>query len=425
MSSQNFSAKQFSFLARQGDYWGYFKPAQGKDSKTIKKETLQEVEDSLDIEGYSFQPLNSFTANKKTVYALSKVLPDNSNRLHIIRDDFILRKVNQNLQRIYKVKQADRFQIISNVKTLLANPAPFHVCQLDIKSFYENVDRKKIVSDIESSAMVSYQTKQLLKKFFTGLTLREGLPRGINISATLSEYCLKKFDREVGNINSIYYYARFVDDIIIFSTEKITNALVKEIESYLPEGLELNRSKKRISSLTQEAETIITYLGYEFECAPTHNKQGKIIGRSVKTRIAKKKIDKIKGRLVSSFLAYNKTSKTPSDYKLLKDRLLFLTATYPLKTQRKKLSKFENAGFLHGGIPYSYPLIDDLSCLADLDMFLRGLLFSKSLTKRITSTLDADQRNELKKFSFLQGYNRRISRRFKLEHIGRITECWQ
>ena len=420
MSSQVFSAKSFGFLARQGDYWGYFKDSAGKDSKTIKKETLQEVEDNLNVENYTFQPFHTFIANKKPVYALPRILKDNSNRLAIISDDFILRKVNHNLQRIYKVKQADRFQIISNVKTLLTNPAPFYVGQLDIKSFYESVDRSKILSDIESSAIVSYQTKALLRKFFSTLDLQKGLPRGVNISATLAEYCLKKFDRKVAHMNSVYYYARFVDDMIIFSTDPITRQMIKEVASFLPEGLEQNISKKRLYDFSKNEVAAISYLGYEFKCAPLIKKKGSP-KREIKTRISKKKANKIKGRIVSSFLAY----KRDNDFNLLKDRLLFLTATYPLKTQRKKLSKFENAGFLHGGILYSYPLIDDLSCLSELDVFLCGLLFSKSMKKRITSTLTATQREELKKFSFLQGYSRRISRKFRLDHIGRITECWQ
>lgn len=416
MSSQAFTAKQFGYLARQGDYWTYFKEEDGKDSKKIKKELLQTVEDNIDIEGYSFQPPHSFPVSGKPVFALAKIPSDKSNRIRVISDDFILRKINQNLKRIYKVKQADRFQIVSNVKTLLSNPAPFYVCQLDIKSFYENINRQKILNDIDSSALVSYQTKSLLKKFFDGLPAGiTGLPRGINVSATLSEYYMKKFDRKLRGMKSVYYYARFVDDIIIFSTEEITKKTIGEISSFLPEGLELNPNKKHIYDLSLDRETIIAYLGYEFRCQPVVKKI-----RTVKTRIAKKKLNKIKNRLVLAFLSF----KTTQDFSLLKDRLLFLTATYPLKTQRKKLSQFEAAGLLHGGILYSYPLIDDLTCLSELDVFLNGLLRSKSL-QRITTTLDNTQRAEVKKFSFLQGYSRRISRKFPIDHIARITECWR
>lgn len=423
MSSQAFTAKQFSCLTRQGDYWSYFKNESGKGSKKVKEEFLQEVQSALDIENYSFQSLDSFKANGKTFFTLLKKPSDKANHIKIISDDFVLRKVNQNLKRIYKAKQADRFQIISTVKTLLANPAPFHVCQLDIKFFYESINRQKILSDINSSALVSYQTKNLLRKFFDGLPAAiKGLPRGIGLSATLSEYFMKKFDRQLGSMKSVYYYARFVDDIIIFSTEEITKKTINEIKGFLPKGLELNPNKKRICPLSSDLnkEIIITYLGYEFRCqlksCPLKNK----ITREVKTRIAKKKLNKIKNRLVLAFLSF----KAMPDFSLLKDRLLFLTATYPLKTQRKKLSKFEAAGILHGGILYSYPLIDDPECLSELDIFLNGLLRSKSL-RRITATLNDAQRAEIKKFSFLQGYSRRISRKFPIDRIKIITECWR
>lgn len=418
MNTQNFSAKNFAFLTRRGDYQEYFNDNQGKDNEVIKKGVLRDVENNLDVKNYAFQPLHSFNINKRRIYSLPRILKDNSNRFSIISDDYILRKINQNLRKIYKVKQGDRFQIISSVKTLLANPAPFYVCQLDIKSFYENIDRQKILTNIESSAMVSYQTKILLKKFFSNPSIlnelpEKGLPRGINISATLAEYCMKNFDKKVSGIEWFYYYARFVDDIIIFSTREITNQVIEEITRHLPTGLEFNVAKKVICDFSEDIDVCISYLGYEFKCSKSVNE------RKISTRIAKKKMNKIKGKIVSSFLSY----KSCQDFKLLKDRLLFLTASYPLK--QRKFSNYKDAGFLHGGIFYNYPLIDDLSCLSELDMFLKGLLFSKSMRKRIGNILTDIQRTELGKFSFLQGYERRIVRRFKLDRIDRITECWR
>lgn len=415
MATQNFSAKNFGFLTRRGDYWDYFKDDQRKGSEIIKKKILQEVEDNLDVESYTFQTLRSFTIDQRRVYSLPVVLKNRSNLLDVVSDDYILRQINRNLQRIYKVKQADRFQIVSSVKALLANPAPFYVCQLDIRLFYESVDRQKILESIKGSAIVSYQTKKLLEIFFSNLSLQSGLPRGINISATLAEYCLKKFDKEVSSMESVYYYARFVDDIIIFSTKKITHETIKKIEQYLPKKLEFNAGKKNIYDFSKDADVCISYLGYEFKCSKDKK------NREINTRIAKKKMDKIKKRLISSFLSY----KSYQDFGLLKDRLLFLTATYPLKTPRKKFSKYEKLGCLHGGILYSYPLINDLSCLKELDAFLWGLLSSKYMKNRMGATLTDRQRKELKKFSFFQGYNRRISRRFKLNHIKQITKCWQ
>lgn len=425
MIEQKFSAKNFGFLSRRGDYWDYFKETPEKDSKTIRAEVLQEVENNVDVENYNFQPLHSFKIDKKWVYSLPRILKNNSNRLSVISDDYVLRQINRNLQRIYKVKQADRFRIISNVQTLLSNSTPFHVCQLDIKLFYESINRQKILKDIKNSAMVSYQTKTLLEKFFSNPSIKQrlpdkGLPRGINISATLAEYCLKKFDKKVSSMGSIYYYARFVDDIIIFSTEEITDQAIEEIASHLPPGLEFNAAKEGIHDFSEDVDDCISYLGYEFKISRKKSKGNKS-SIKINTRIAKKKMNKIKRKLLLAFLDY----KTYQDLKLLKDRLLFLTANYPLKTRREKFSRYEGAGSLHGGILYSYPLIDDFSCLSELDTFLWGLLFSKNMKKRMDKTLTDDQRIELKKFSFLQGYNRRIFRKFNQEHINRIVRCWR
>lgn len=426
MIEQKFSAKNFGFLSRRGDYWDYFKETPEKDSKAIREEVLQEVENNVDVENYNFQPLHSFKIDKKWVYSLPRILKNDSNRLSVISDDYVLRQINRNLQRIYKVKQADRFRIISNVQTLLSNSAPFYVCQLDIKLFYESIDRQKILKDIKNSAMVSYQTKTLLEKFFSNPSIKqrlpdEGLPRGINISATLSEYRMRKFDKKISSMKSVYYYARFVDDIIIFSTEKITGQV---IESYLPDELEFNKAKERFHDFSEDNDECISYLGYEFKVLRRKSNKGNKGNKNnveIKTRIAKKKMNKIKRKLLLSFLDY----KAYQNFKLLKDRLLFLTANYPLKTRREKFSKHERAGSLHGGILYSYPLIDDFSCLSELDAFLWGLLFSKYMKKRMGKTLTNGQRKELKKFSFLQGYNRRIFRKFNREHIKRIVRCWR
>lgn len=417
MATQTFSEKNFNFLVRKKDCGKYFINAKGEYSKVIKKKILKKVGNNLNIENYTFQPLHSFTINRKLVYSLSRISDDKSNLLDVVRDDYVLRQVNRNLRKIYKVKQADRFQIISSVKTLLANPAHFYVCKLDIKSFYESVNRQKILESIEGSAIVSYQTKKFLKKFFSNpVILRDlpekGLPRGINISATLSEYCMRKFDKEISGMDSVYYYARFVDDIIIFSTEKITS---QTIECHLPDKLKFNELKEEVHDFSKDIDVCISYLGYEFKCSRSKN------DRKIETRIATRKINKIKGRLVSSFLDY----KINQDFDLLKDRLLFLTATYPLKKQEGESLENEKARILRGGILYNYPLIDDMSCLSDLDKFLRGILFSKPMKKRISNTLTKNKREELRKFSFLQGYNRRISRKFDSNHIKRIAECWR
>lgn len=426
MLNQEFTAKEFSYLVRRGDYFTYFKSnnAEAK-SEDLRKELLQYVADHWNSSNLFLTLKATFLRGKKT-YILEKIKKDNSNFKQRLIDDFILRKVNKNLRRIYGIHQSDRYKIIKNVKSLLSENLPFYVCKTDIKHFYETIDRDKILSDIKSSSILSFDTKYLLEKFFSNAIFRDaqGLPRGINISATLSEYFMRNFDKEIRKIDGIYYYARFVDDIIIFSTKEITKLTLKKISTLLPKGLILNMEKTNIvqfhnkSSLFLENKLSVSFLGYQFFKYAEKNAKSKIEIK-IKTIIDPKKIKKIKTRLVKAFIAFSRKK----DIKLLKDRILFLSANYPIKSMRQELTPYEKIGYLHAGIAYNYPLIDDMSCLREIDTFLYELINTAAFRK-INSSFTPEQRKELQKYSFYIGYQRRIKRIFNFSRRTEIVKCW-
>lgn len=66
-----------------------------------------------------------------------------------LSEKLILRKLNDNVKRIYKDEQANRKFIIQQVKTLLKEDAPFWIIKTDIKAFYESIDRLKILKKIK------------------------------------------------------------------------------------------------------------------------------------------------------------------------------------------------------------------------------------------------------------------------------------
>ena len=411
MLKQDFTFKEFSYLVRRGDYFDYFKSEKaGKDSReNLKNKMLQQIEDGLDLEKHIFPTLKQITIKKKIAYVLEKIRSDKSNLQQRLADDFVLRKANKNIRRVYGIRQADRFKIIKNVQNLLSENLSFYVCKTDIKQFYESIDRTKILEDMKASSILSFDTKCVLDRLFNILPPNTGLPRGINISATLSEYFMRRFDKDVRKIDGFFYYARYVDDIIIFSTKEITKETMRQISFLLPAGLVLNAQKTYIEHFNKSGK--IQFLGYQFK-KDTNNK--------LKTTIAPKKIKKIKERMIKAFLAFTQNR----DQKLLKDRLLFLSANYPLKTLRQELSKYENTGYLHGGIAYNYPLIDDFSCLKELDTFLYQIIYTNEF-KRINRFLTSAQKTEMQKYSFYSGYQRRITRWFKLDRLRQITKCWE
>ncbi|MBO6186678.1 MAG: hypothetical protein J6O88_18665, partial [Chryseobacterium sp.] len=83
--------------------------------------------------------------------------------LESISQKLLLRKLNDNIKRIYKDEQANRKFIIHQVKTLLKETAPFWIIKTDIKSFYESIDRNRIFRKLKNDAMLSYYSIFLLK----------------------------------------------------------------------------------------------------------------------------------------------------------------------------------------------------------------------------------------------------------------------
>lgn len=59
--------------------------------------------------------------------------------------DLVLRKLYNNIKRIYGVKQSNRNQIIKQMISLLKEETPKWVIRLDIKHFYESIDLNRLI----------------------------------------------------------------------------------------------------------------------------------------------------------------------------------------------------------------------------------------------------------------------------------------
>lgn len=334
-------------------------------------------------------------------------------------DHILLKTINKNFKRLYKIKQADRNLIVDQVSVLLQDTCPFYVTKLDIKKFYESVNRDELLCEISNDHLLSYRSKKILCDVFNTpvFTSSIGLPRGLSISSSLAEYKLRKFDREARKVKSVYFYARYVDDIIIFSYEE-SGPIISKLKELLPDDLSFNdektisRSKPRLNG---NANTF-SYLGYQFTFSDILNSQ------DLKVEIAPNKIKKIKTRIVKSILDFRRNK----NYALLDDRIKFITGNYKIKD-----SQFSDQGSLLGGIYFNYPLLrsnDTSLCnstlLSDLDRFLRSMIFS---TKQfgLKNALTKNQKEKIGKYSFEYGYKYRIKHDFSLCEISRLKRCWE
>ncbi len=351
-------------------------------------------------------------------------------------DKWVLRKLNRNISRLYQLRQGDRNVIVKQVKVLLGEKQPMAISKFDIADFYEQTNRQNILNILLADSLLSPQSKQILRALFRKMRVKKGLPRGICLSPTLAEFSLRGFDEKVRQIDGVYFYARYVDDIILFSFHDVAE-VVREVKRSLPQGLTLNRDKqieairvvkcrcrpnctcrlaqcKCIDKCKCQAtgidSQVLEYLGYRFAFSDLAR------DRSLSVSISTNKVKKIKSRIVHAMLAYS----NDQDYFTLRNRLEFLTGNYRIS------GSYENVQ-LKSGIYYNYPHIDDLSCLEDLDEFLGKCVYATrgAFGRRLQATLSPTHRRELARHSFKFGYEKRVMHDFDVPTISRIKHCWR
>lgn len=346
--------------------------------------------------------------------------------LENISHKLLLRKLNDNIKRIYKDEQANRKFIIHQVKTLLSETAPFWIIKTDIKSFYETIDRDRVFRKLKNDAMLSYYSIFLLKKIFENTLVNSstGLPRGLNISSSLSEIYMRNFDKAIQRFKDVFFYARFVDDIIIFLNNKESaKQLYDNLDLiFLNEKIDLKINKEKTELIDGSNFKLlkkgykgipihnkIEYLGYKFYLNDSENKRE----NKLKISIAERKVNKIKTRLVKSYVDFTQTN----DFNLLIKRVKFLTGNYGI-------SKSNDGSILKAGIYYNYTHINDLEILKELNYFHRKLIFSKNgnLGVKINGKLSHNQKNILKKHCFIAGHRNKTFNTFSYVEMGQIIQ---
>jgi hypothetical protein len=388
--NQNFSSQQLIKFCKKTELSDY------GFSKAELYQKLDEVTDKIN-EGkfdFTFKPLKGYYLTEGLVEKL------------------ILRKLNDNLKRIYKDEQANRRIIVSQIKTLLEETCPMYILKTDIESFYESVERNRLLDKLKDDAMLSYHSLKLINKIFDNpiVSGKTGLPRGLNISSTLSEMYMRKFDKWVRRFDGVYYYARYVDDIIIFTNQKETAEKIKaEIDSNLEVGLRKKESKTDIYPIDTYLHRPIEFLGYKF--TTKKKKKDKVVVIS----IADNKVKKIKTRLVLSFLDFIKNR----EFKLLENRIKFLTGNFSIKTNSE-------GNELKAGIYYNYFYLNDFKVLNDLNIFYHKLIRSKNKNFgiKLTALLTSSQKDILSQYSFSHGHKNKVYYNFRPELINQIKNCW-
>ncbi|MDQ2819131.1 MAG: RNA-directed DNA polymerase [Pseudomonadota bacterium] len=362
---------------------------------------------------WSLSPLKISQLRGKNVYSLPK-----------FSDELLVRKINNNIRYFRRLRNPARTSIVTNLARVTAEAVPYKLYRLDVKSFFESFSVSHVLTTIDNIEALSLSTKRLLRDLFKHFSDSggTGIPRGLAISSTLSELMMHDFDLVIKNKKNVFFYARYVDDIILVTSgQEVETDFIKEIEKLLPDGLKLSKKKQEITTVSKTTKTSscvfhFEYLGYKFKV--TDPKALKTF-RHVELGIATNKIKKIKTKIV---LAMNDFCGT-HDISLFRMRLQFLCGNFSLND--RDLSRNRLAG-----IYYNYHLIHNKSedsGLVELDKFLKKTMFSNygRVFSSFHDKTTTSQRRELTKLSFQAGFESKSFLHYSKSKLVLIQKCWK
>lgn len=420
MFGQGFTHRTISSLVRKIDYQNF---------PEIKKQ--EELNDAISTAIKLLRDPDLFS--KEIIYyeKSSKRIA----RLSSYMSHLAMRKVDLNVRMALPLRLDTRQQIVRALKVLLSEGVPYRMYKLDIKRFYESFDVKQVSKLIRDARGISGPTELFIERVLANHVALggSGLPRGLAISATLSDRLMQPIDRGVRGHKDVYFYRRYVDDITIITSKRedsvdfistlgnLLKSVSSEMDFKASKYFELDA--KRFISKEAKAGNFpkfdgFDYLGYKFNVAKSDHRPAAVGMKEVWLDIADKKVKKIKTRLIRSYLDFLGNG----DFALLRKRIRHLTSNISMLDRAKGIRRMV-------GIHYNYPLVDyaETRALKELDQFFANSLSSQKgrVYRKLQKKLSAGQVNELKRFSFYVGAKHKRFYQMGVAELGKVQECWK
>lgn len=321
---------------------------------------------------------------------------------------FVIKQLQHNINKIYGVKQANRHDLVCQLRDTVRSRFPFEIVRTDISSFYESIDRKRLLKKLDTDQLLSSSSKKYIKQILDSYgdiaQSPTGVPRGVGISAYLAELYLRPIDQKIKRISGIVLYCRYVDDIVaIFarppsgkSQGSYKDSILKALSD---EGLTYNAAKTSEFNMGEASEKNFEYLGYRFtlkfgECSIFPSQA---------------KIEKYTTRISAAFNAYSKQSSLSSRraYRDLISRVKFLTGNTRLSNSKSSAVT---------GIYYNNSLVNDLSGFKQLD---------KVLKTKVKGIKRPSLRKQLLLHTFTDGFSNRRFHNFSAAELQMIVGVWK
>ncbi len=252
---------------------------------------------------------------------------------------FVIKQIQYNIRKLYKVKQSSRYEIICQLKGILEDNFPKYVIRTDVKDFYESIPHDKLLKKLDEEALLILPARkiigQILRDYRALAGSSKGIPRGIGISAYLSELYMREFDHAIRANDEVIFYARYVDDVVVVFAPR-PNSPVDRFMPLITQhatdlGLALNPDLKKTSEhdLRRPEKCILTYLGYKITFGAD----------SVKIELSDERKRKYKERLKRTFDSYKRRAQFDEKKarRLLVKRVQFLTGNTRLHNNKNNV----------------------------------------------------------------------------------------
>lgn len=389
-----------------------------KEEKLIDK--LSVVSSTVTSDDFKLQIAVDTTITSKPVYKTA----------HTLENILTLKQLQYNFRKLYKVKQANRYSIISQLKNLIDDGFPKIIIKTDIKEFYESIPHDKLLKKIYDENLLTHLSirfiQQILSEFKSISGTTTGVPRGIGISPYLTELYMRDVDEKIKSIPNVMYYARYVDDIVVIFMPDIDNStrnyrqLIKDI--LVLEGLTMNEDNdktKEISLFDKKtpAKHTLEYLGYKFlfgfenkEIENCGRKSIKVVKSDLILTISTKKKTRYGERLLKAFKIYEKQSKGNEKQarKIFVKRIKFLMSNTRLVNNKQNVIT---------GIYYTNSLVNSIADFQVLDRYFLRLIRLFALPSALANRVSP-------KNSFVKGFNPTCISKFNAIELNTIMKSW-
>lgn len=349
------------------------------EKSTLKPELYVEMETKLKAKLADLKSIKSSAVDKELEDVSSKVLQPafkfvlkqkkgpKGKPVFCVDDSpetfFVIKQLQQNLNKLYGVKQSNRHELVCQVRDTLLGGFPYELVRTDISAFYESIDRKQLLEKLDQDQLLSPSSKEYIKQVLdsygkvTGTTT--GIPRGVGISAYLAEFYLRAVDYKIRRIPGLVLYCRYVDDIVaIFASPpagRTNDPYIKLISNVLAaSGLTHNIAKTDCFDIGVGGKIKFEYLGYRF----------RLNERRCEISPSAAKVMKYKKRLIAAFSAYEAECSVRSRkaYRELVSRVKFLTGNTRLSNSKSTAVT---------GVYYNNSIVNVSSAFLRLDKILR------------------------------------------------------